>query len=82
MKDNYNRSVKLRCVCCGDDSSFTHNEDSTYIKCEKCGREYLGGYDELVELNKELIDEAVEEAKNEVVQDIHDELNKIFKKWK
>ena len=39
MKENYDRSVKLRCITCG--SSFEPNEDRTYIKCIRCGREYF-----------------------------------------
>ena len=58
MKKDYSKSIQLRCVVCGSADDFEFNEDKTYIKCAKCNREYLGGYDELVELNKSLIDEA------------------------
>lgn len=83
MKKNYNKSIRLRCVVCGSDSDFESNEDKTYIKCTKCNREYFGGYDELVELNKGLIDEEIDKTKDEIKNDVHDELaamlNKAFK---
>lgn len=86
MKKEYNKNIRLRCVVCGSDSDFESNEDKTYIKCTKCNREYLGGYDELVELNQALIDEQIEATKQEVKEnlekDIHDMLIKAFKENK
>lgn len=79
MKENYDRSVKLRCITCGDDSSFEPNEDKTYIKCIRCGREYFGGYDELVELNQEQIDSEIQNIQEEVTKDLEDEIRKMFK---
>ena len=37
------------------------------------------GYDELVELNKGLIEAEVEQTKKEVAQDIREEINKMFR---
>ena len=83
MKKDYSKNIRLRCVVCGSDSDFESNEDKTYIKCTKCNREYLGGYDEVVELNQTLIDEEIEATKQEVKEDlekdIHDMLKKAFK---
>ena len=79
MKD-YSKSIQLRCVVCGSDSDFESNEDKTYIKCTKCNREYLGGYDELVELNQALIDEEVEATKQEVKEDLEKEIHEMLKK--
>lgn len=83
MKKDYNKNIRLRCVVCGSDSDFESNEDKTYIKCTKCNREYLGGYDELVELNQTLFDEQIEATKQEVKEDlekdIYDMLKKAFK---
>lgn len=69
MKKGYNRSIQLRCVVCGSDSDFEFNKDKTYIKCKKCNREYLGGYDELVELNQDHIQDEIDEMKDEVTHD-------------
>ena len=79
MKDNYDRTVQLRCITCGDDSSFEPNEDKTYIKCTRCGREYFGGYDELVELNQETINNELEDLKNKALVDLKADINKMFK---
>jgi DNA-directed RNA polymerase subunit RPC12/RpoP len=69
MKTNY--TEKLICATCGSDSHFKFNEDKSYIKCTNCNREYLGGYDELLELNHETIDnvkqQIAQEAKNEIL---------------
>lgn len=79
MKDDYNKSIKLRCITCGDDSSFEPNEDKTYIKCMRCGREYFGGYDELVELNQEQIDSEIKNIQEEITKDLEKEIKKMFK---
>lgn len=80
MKKDYSKSIQLRCVVCGSDSDFESNEDKTYIKCMKCNREYLGGYDELVELNKGFIDEVIEQTKEEVAKDLKNEITSMLKK--
>ena len=80
MRKDYNKSIRLRCVVCGSDSDFESNEDKTYIKCTRCNREYLGGYDELVELNQALIDEEVEATKQEVKEDLEKEIHEMLKK--
>lgn len=80
MKKEYCKKIRLRCTVCGSDSDFESNEDKTYIKCTKCNREYLGGYDELVELNKGHIDEEMERTKEEITRDVHDEMTAMLKK--
>lgn len=79
MKDSYDKSIKLVCITCGD-SNFDYNEDKTWIKCNRCDRHYDGGYDELVELNQENIDNELENTKSEIKADLQEDLNKIFKK--
>lgn len=74
------KNIHLHCVVCGSDSDFEYNEDKTFVKCIKCNREYLGGYDELVELNKGLIDEELEQTKEEIACDIHKDLTTMLKK--
>ena len=48
---------QLICDTCGSDEHFETNEDKTYVKCCICGREYFGGYNELLQLNKPRITE-------------------------
>lgn len=79
MKDNYQRSIQLRCATCGGED-FNFNEDKSYVKCNLCNREYLGGYDELVEFNQEDINENVEAMKSDVQNDLQKDLSDIFKK--
>lgn len=78
MKDSYNKSIQLRCITCGD-SDFEFNEEKTWIKCNRCGKEYLGGYDELVELNQKNINKKLEEAKKEISNDLKGDITKMFK---
>lgn len=80
MNKDYSKSIKLRCVVCGSDSDFESNEDKTYIKCSKCNREYIGGYNELVELNQELIDEEINQTKKETSADLQKDLVSMLKK--
>lgn len=49
-------SVNLTCKCVdcfGEKFDYDHNK--TIVKCKKCGREYCGGYTELVQLNRVFI---------------------------
>lgn len=78
IKDDYNRSIKLQCITCGG-TDFEANDDKTYIKCNTCNREYLNGYDELVELNQENIEKSVQNIKSEVRDDIQNEINDMLK---
>lgn len=78
MKDDYSKSIALRCITCGGED-FEFNEDKSYIKCNLCNREYFGGYDELVELNEETISESIDSTKNEIESDLQKELSDIFK---
>lgn len=80
MNKDYSKRIKLRCVVCGSDSDFESNEDKTYIKCTKCNREYIGGYNELVELNQELIDEEINQTKKEASADLQKDLVSMLKK--
>jgi DNA-directed RNA polymerase subunit RPC12/RpoP len=79
MDKDYNRNIKLRCAVCGDDTSFEFNEDKSYVKCTRCGREYFGGYNEVVELNQELVETELEDIEKEVTIDLKNDLNKVFK---
>lgn len=47
--------VSCKCMTCFG-SEFEHNEDLSYVKCKSCGREYMGGYNELVNLNRQYVE--------------------------
>ncbi|MFA6199641.1 MAG: hypothetical protein WC679_04460 [Bacteroidales bacterium] len=74
MEETY--TGHLKCATCGSDSQFESNEDKTYIKCNNCNREYLGGYDELLELNRDSIKDEVGHV---IAKDIQAELTNVFK---
>lgn len=80
MKSNYSKSIRLRCIVCGSDSDFEYNEERTYIKCTRCNKEYFGGYDELVELNQEMIANNLEDLKIEVAEDLKKELSSSIRR--
>ena len=80
MKSNYSKSFRLRCIVCGSDSDFEYNEERTFIKCTRCNKEYFGGYDELVELNQEMIANNLEELKVEVSEDLKKELTNSIRR--
>jgi hypothetical protein len=79
MKENYNTSIELRCIVCGMDDCFEHNEDKSHIKCTNCGKEYIGGYDELVECNQQEIDSVIESKKDEIATDLKKDIKDMFK---
>lgn len=77
MKETYTGS--LRCATCGSDDSFEFDEDKSYIKCIKCGREYFGGYDELLDLNQDAIEEVQEQIKSDAEEYIRKAFQDAFK---
>ena len=79
MKNDYSRTIQLRCVVCGSDNDFECNEDKSYIKCKKCNREYFGGYDELVEQNQANIQDEVGVMKMEIKEDWEKDIHEMFK---
>lgn len=79
LKDNYNIQFSFRCDTCGDTSSFEFNEDKSWVKCVSCNREYNGGIEELKELNKEEINQEIENVKKEVTEDLKAEFQKIIR---
>lgn len=78
MKDKYKKSISLRCITCGD-ASLEFNEDESWVKCKRCGREYSGGYDELVTLNQSEISVQLNEMKEEVSKDLKKDMTKMLK---
>ncbi|MBD5397875.1 hypothetical protein HDR62_07130 [bacterium] len=77
LKDNY--MVHLRCATCGSDDHFESNKDKSYVKCTMCNREYLGGIEELKDLNGEAIEEVKEQIAKDAKSYIQKELLKAFK---
>lgn len=80
MRKKYDRSIPLRCVICGSAEHFEYNDDKSYVKCTLCNREYLGGEEELIEMNEAMIAEEVESIKEEVAKDVENEIRDMFKK--
>lgn len=78
MKNKYSKKVSLKCITCGD-TSFDFNEGKTWVKCQKCGREYDGGYDELVILNQGEIDKEVEKLGIDLVEDLKSDISGSLK---
>lgn len=63
---------KLKCPTCGGES-FEEKEDGSFLKCVLCGREFLGGKDELKEYN-------LPEIENRARTIVEDKLKAAFKK--
>ena len=55
LKDDYSRSIALRCMTCGATYAFETDDKTGYITCRKCNRVYRGGEEELAHLNEEMI---------------------------
>lgn len=78
---NSHYQSKLICAtCAGDDFEF--NEDKSYIKCMNCGREYFGGYNELLEYNQDAKEEVMRQIKKDTEEMLKSELQKAFKSIK
>lgn len=56
LKNRSHASVECICLdCFGKD--LEHNDDKSYVRCRTCGREYNGGYSEIVNLNRAYIEQ-------------------------
>jgi len=78
MKNSYKKSIRLRCITCGD-TDFEFNDDKSWVKCNRCGKEYIGGYNQLVDLNQELINQELKKTKNEILSDAKEDITEILK---
>ena len=67
------------CATCGNGSFFEFNEDMSYIKCTNCGREYLGGKEELFVANQEQFEYVKNKVEKELQDKMEKELNKSIK---
>ncbi|MES2447713.1 MAG: hypothetical protein V4546_11070 [Bacteroidota bacterium] len=77
MKDR-KITVSLSCATCGA-ADFEFNEDRSYVKCKTCNREYIGGYDELVEFNQAQINVVVNKTKQQIGKELKEEITKSLK---
>ena len=67
-------NIQIKCVDCGCEDQFEYNDDFSYIKCLNCNREYLGGKDEIMQLNWDSIKnekaiEAIKKASKDIFGD-------------
>ncbi|WP_181005381.1 MULTISPECIES: ECs_2282 family putative zinc-binding protein [Clostridium] len=85
MKD-MEMNIKLRCSVCGNDQftaldesvkDINEAEDDIEIKCSDCGR--IITKEQLIEENSSLINDNIEDFKDEVIKELDKEISKIFK---
>lgn len=79
LKDEYGKTISLRCITCGASYAFEVDDLSGYVVCHKCNRVYYGGEEELIDLNKALIEDEQELLVEELQNDVAKEFMKIFK---
>lgn len=79
IKDEYVKTISLRCMTCGASYAFDVDDLTGYVKCHKCNRVYYGGEEELIDLNQALIEDEKEVILEEVQNDIAKEFLKMFK---
>lgn len=77
IKDLY--SIKFRCATCGNEDFFEFNNNKSFVKCTFCNREYIGGIEELEELNSEVVEEVKEQIRQDVIKHMQDKFRKVFK---
>lgn len=68
---------RLRCVSCGHDCYFESNHDESYILCMYCLHEYLGGYNELLLLNRQVMEKT--EVEEITQQALHPTMSQSFR---
>lgn len=65
---------------------FEWNDDKSYVRCKVCGREYKGGYNELVDLNRRYIEKMVLGNIKVILQKLSSQFlgksNSNFRRWK
>lgn len=79
IKDEYVKTISLRCMTCGASYAFDVDDRTGYVTCHKCNRVYYGGEEELIDLNQALIEDEKELILEEVQNDIAKEFLKMFK---
>lgn len=71
LENSCSAYISCKCPSCGN-TKFDTNEDKSFAKCAKCGREFHGGYMELVGLNRAMIESY------DLKQQIEMQFNAIF----
>ena len=79
LKDEYNKTISLRCLTCGASYAFEVDDVTGYVTCHKCNRVYYCGEEELIDLNRALIEDEKALIVEEVQNDIAKEFMKTFK---
>ncbi len=78
MKDDYSITVNLLCPICGSDQfDYDEADDNSPVTCNSCKQTF--SREELQEYNQDLIDNAIEDMKDDVENDFVKDINKIFK---
>lgn len=76
---NIEYNGRLSCVCCRKDCYLESNDDESHIRCVYCLREYLGGYNELLLLNRLRMENTKPQVEAAIIQQALLELNQPFK---
>lgn len=77
--EKYTRSVMLICPTCGNTQlESLAGEQVETIRCPSCNRTMTR--DELIRENGENIEANIEEMKEEIFEDVKNELNRIFRR--
>lgn len=79
MKNDYSRSIAMRCSTCGG-SDFEFETETSPVKCTTCDRVYTR--EELRGENEANIEANVEEVKEQIAQDIRKDFKKMFRKFR
>ena len=83
------RKITLLCPLCGNNQfesldeefeDFLHASDDVRVRCFDCGSEYTKR--EIIDSNGEIIENAVDELADDVVEENEKELKKVMKTWK
>lgn len=75
MKNNFQKTITLECPSCKS-ADLTLSQNNDFGECNSCGRKFLNGKEELINLNSYKF----EEAKKQIVKDVSKEFEKSLKK--
>jgi hypothetical protein len=77
--DEISKEVSLRCPTCGNTQfSYDKNDDNSVIECPNCKRKMTRS--ELIQMNGNEIQNAVDEMKNEIIDKLEKQFKGIFKR--